>query len=245
MANRTATLEVLRTDIENQADFVGATQRYTDAVTTRWINQSIQRFRERISLEGSTHYLVSVTKSLTSGATSPYPFQVLDLSAESPSLVRTFGVDITLPGGIIRTLSHTPFTERCSYGGPSVTGIPVAWAHYQTRKIAILPPPNQTLTAVVWYLPVVTDLSADGDTFDGVSGWEDFIVWDVVVRHMTRDRDSDGYQMATAYRAETWSDIVRNATKVTSAGGAHIGRDSMGARGGGGYYARKGRLPPP
>ena len=246
MANRTSTLEVIRTDIESQADFVGATQRYPDTITTRWVNQSIQLFREHISAAGIPHYLVSTTKTLGVGATSPYPFYSLDLSSESPSLVRTYGVDLTLLGGTIQSLSHTPFTERCSFGGPTVTGIPVAWCHYQTRKLAILPPPSSALTCVVWYLPVLADLAADGDVFDGVAGWEEWIIWDVVCRHFIRDSTSESFAMATQRRLECWNDILRGATRISSAGGAQLGRDSMGQRqGGNGYYARRGRLPPP
>lgn len=241
---RTVTLEVLRTDIEAQADFVGATQRYPDSITNRWVNESIQRFRERVSLEGITHYLTSTTGSLGVGATSPYPFYSLDLSAVSPSIVRVYGVDITLPGGEIISLSHVPFTERTSYGGPTRRDTPAAWSPYQTRKLAIMPPSNAALTYVVWYLPVSTDLSADGDTFDGVSGWEDYIAWDVVCRHMIRDRESEAFAMADMYRRDVWTDILRNATKVSAAGGALIGRDTMGARAVG-YQSRKGRLPPP
>lgn len=245
--SRNVTLTQLLADVASQADFVGAatTGRYPNTIITRYINQSIQRFRERISNEGSTHFLVSTTGTLTPGATSPYPFGVLDLSALSPSLVRTYGVDITLPGSRIKTLSHTPFTERASFGGPLNTDEPRAWAHYQTRKIAILPPPNQGYTYVVWYLPVLTDLASGSDTFDGVAGWEDWIVWDVVCRTIIRDQYASAFATASQYRLETWADIVRSATKVSSAGGAVLGRDSMGARGPRGMRGQKGWLPPP
>lgn len=242
---RNVTLTALRDDIEAQADFVGATQRYADSLTNRWINQAIQRFREKLSSEGIQHYLTYATGTLTAGATSPFAFKELDLSAVSPSVVRTYGVDITLASGRVISLTHTPFAERNSFGGPTVRSVPNAWMHHGTRKIAILPPPDTSYTYVVWYLPVLADLSSDADTFDGVSGWEEFIVWDVVARHMIRDRESESYAMADAYRREIWADILRNATRITHAGGAVIGRDSMGERGNVNARARRGWLPPP
>ncbi len=243
--SRNVTLLQLRTDITTQADIVGGTARYATATLNRFINQSIQRFRERLSSEGAQHYLVSATGSLGIGVTSPYPFYVLDLTALAPSIVRVYGVDVTFNGGIVRTISHVPFASRADYGGSVVLGEPMAWANVNTRKLAIMPGPNQAYVYVVWYLPVLADLAADGDTFDGVAGWEDFIVWDVVCRLIVRDQYLTAFQTATAYKAELWADILRNATRVTSAGGAVVARDSMGDRGAFDNWRRNRFLPPP
>lgn len=243
--SRNVTLLQLRTDIATQADIVGGTARYATSVLNRFINQSIQRFREKLSSEGAQHYLVSTSSTLGIGATSPFPFYVLDLSAVSPSIVRTYGVDVTLNGNIIKSLSHVPFASRADYGGSVLIGEPMAWAHINTRKLAIMPAPNQAYTYVAWYLPVLADLSGDSDTFDGVAGWEDFIVWDVVARLIVRDQYMTAFQTATAYKNELWSDILRNATRVSSAGGATVARDSMGDRGAFDNWRRNRHLPPP
>ncbi len=224
---RNVTLSQLRTDVAAQADVVtSASGRYTPTLLTRRINQSVQRFRERICAEGIAHYLVSTSGTLSAGATSPYSFQELDLSNVSPSIVRVFGVDITY-SNVVSTLAHRPFQERNDFGGPSTTGIPRAWAAYNTRKVAVMPAPDQNYAYTVWYLPVVADLSADGDTFDGVAGWEDWIVWDVVCQIIARDTYPTAYQQATQQRLEVWEDIKRSATKVTAAGGAIVGRDTL------------------
>jgi len=244
--SRTVTLLQLRTDIGDQAD-LGQIQdggRYTPATLNRFINQSIQRFRERLSIEGAQHFLVSTTGTVTAGATSPYPFKVIDLSAVSPSLVRTFGVDITLPGGEVRTLPQQPFADRDNFGGPVSKSEPRVWIHLQTRSIALLPPPNQSYVYVVWYLPVLADLVDDDDTFDGVAGWEDYVMWDVVIRMITRDQYATFYQMAVTERDRCWADILRSATHVSGVGGAVLGRDSLGARSTG-SRSGKGILPPP
>ena len=241
--SRTATLSVIRTDIATQADFsgaVGSTSRYTTTQLNRWINQEIQNFREALSNEGAQHYLTHATGTLAAGATSPHSFGVLDLSGVTPSVVRVYGLDISV-SGVNRTLKHVPFNERDSYGGPTNTSEPMAWSNFTTNKLAIFPPPGQVYTYVCYYLPVLADLSSDGDTFDGVAGWEEFIVWAVVVRSIVRDQYPQAYQMALNERDRRWADILRNATRVTSAGGATVGRDSMGR----GLRRYGAKIPPP
>lgn len=221
---------------------VGVAQRYTPTALNRRINQSIQRFRERISNEGVTHFLTNTAGTLSVGATSPFPFLSLDLSAVSPSIVRTYGVDITIDS-VVRSLRYIPFTHRDQFGGPLNTQIPVAWSHYQTRVIAIFPPPDSGYAYNVWYLPVLADLAADGDTFDGVVGWEEYIVYDVITRLNIKDQYAQIYAQLVDYKAQLMADIIRGATKVSQAGGASIGRDTMGERM---TWNRRNRwLPPP
>jgi hypothetical protein len=226
---RTVSLSQLRSDIAAQADVVvGSSTRYTSTYLNRLINQSCQRFRERVSTEGMTHYLVATTGTMSSGATSPYAFKTLDLSAVSPNVVRVYGVDITV-SNVVRSLVHVPFQSRNDYGGPNATGEPEAWAMFQTSSIAILPAPSESYFWTVWYLPLLADLSADGDTFDGVAGWEQWIVWDVVCNLIARDTYATAYALASQQRDAVWQDVIRGATKVTSAGGAVVGRDTLRA----------------
>lgn len=241
--SRLVTLLQLRTDVADRCDItgaVGASQRYTPTALNRLINQSVNRFRERLSGEGATHFLVAATGSLPVGATSPYPFGVLDLSAVSPGVVRTYGLDVTV-NGVVYTLKHVPFTARADYGGPLCKSVPQAWAHYQTSKIAILPPSDSAYTYVAWYLPVLTDMSLDADTFDGVSGWEEYVIWDVTLKLIVKDQYPQAFGIASAERDLCWQDIFRNAIKVSSSGGAVVGRDSMGR----GLMSSRSRILPP
>ncbi len=200
-----------------------SSSRYTPALLTRLINQSIQRFRERVSNEGMTHFLVSTSGTLQ-GPTNPYAFEVLDLSDVSPSIVRTYGVDITWQGKV-STLSYRPFTERNEYSDVGA-GVPIAWSQYQTRTLAIMPGANGDYPYTVWYLPVLADLVNDSDTFDGVAGWENWVVWDVVCQLAARDQYDEALKQFGFLRDGIWQDIIRGATKVTAAGGAVVGRDT-------------------
>ena len=240
--SRNASLGQIKADVQDQADVAGLTTRHTASLLTRRINQSIQRFRDRLSASGCNHFLVSVTKTVSGGATSPYPFYALDLSGENPSIVRTYAVDLIV-NGQTKTLIHVPFQERTKWGTENSAGEPVAWANYQTAKVAIMPAPSSAYSAVVWYLPGLPDLALDADTFDGVAGWEEYIVWDVVASVAVRDQNTHSYALVESTRDRLFSEILRGATKVSSAGGAVIGRDHMGERLRG--WAHRGRLLPP
>jgi hypothetical protein len=242
--SRAATLSQLRTDVQNQADIAGLTVRHTPALLNRLINQSIQRFRGKLSEEGVQHYLTNTTGLFGPGATSPYPFHALDLSAAAPAVVRVFSVWIDTPGET-KELIHVPFRFVTKLCGPNVTGEPEAWANYQTTGLAIMPAPSGQYSYNVWHLPKLADLADDADTFDGVAGWEDYIVWDVVCRILVRDQNPMAYQLAESTKREIWSDILSSARRVTSAGGSVIGRDSFGEKlhtFGGGAYRRLPRL---
>ena len=240
--SRNVTLSQLKYDVSEQADITGASARHSPTLLTRLINQSIQHFREKVSSWGAQHYLTNTAGLLTPGATAPFPFYVLDLSLVSPSIVRCFGVDITVNADT-HSLSHVPFSARNDYGGIRHTGIPQAWAIIQTAQLAILPAASSAYAYVVWYLPVLADLADDTDVFNGVAGWEEFIVWDVVTKLIVRDQYPQAFQMALAKRDEMFGDIVKSVSRVSGESSLYIGRDTMGARLVG--ASRVGRLPPP
>jgi hypothetical protein len=240
---RSVSLGQLKADALEQANAAGATTRFAPTLITRRINQSIQRFREKVSTEGSTRYLSAVSGTLGVGPTSPYPFHVLDLGAVATGIVRTYGLDITIDGDT-RSLLQVPFADRDKYGGGRVRGIPAAWAHYQDTKVAILPPPASAYDYTAWFLPVLPDLVDDSDTWDGVSGHEEFVTLDVALTFIARDQYPEAYQLVADRASTVWQDIMRTATKVTSAGGLVVGRDTLGDRLGG-RMRGKGQLPPP
>lgn len=226
---RSVSLYQLRTDVAEQADVAGNTARYTPTLLNRLINQSRQKFAREISNAGVTHLLEAHTGTTTIGVTSPHQFQELDLSGADPSLVAVYGVDMTIDGER-RTLSQVPFNERSMWGDVEHLGPPHSWAAYQTRKLAIFPAPDQAYAYTAWFLPALTDLVADIDTWDGVAGWEDYVRWDVVCALMARDNNQAGFQLAAAERLNAQTNIVTAANRVTRAGSATVVKDTFGRR---------------
>jgi hypothetical protein len=79
----------------------------------------------------------------------------------------------------------------------------------------------------------LAELIADGEFGEASLDDESFL--------MVRDQFPGPYQIAVSFKDEVWRDIVRSATKVTTAGGATVGRDSLGNR----MSGRAGRMLPP
>lgn len=221
MSVRTRTLTNLLADIRWQADQLGATVRNDDASLTRALNQSIQAFREWVSDNGFAYYLKSSAGTCPIGATSPYAFGLITISSISPAVVRVYGFDLTI-NNVIYSLDAVAFAERNNFQGflsdTNKSGIPIAFTMFDNNSIALLPPAQAAYPYSLWYLPVSTDLSAGSDTFDGIAGWEEWLVWDVLVKLVVRETDLAKAQLAVGERDKIQAAILRRSRHLQRQG---------------------------
>lgn len=202
----------MRTDLRWQADQLGATLRHDDTSLTRIINQSIQRWREWVSEQGSPLYLTPHAGVLTVGATAPYAFSVIDFSAWNPTVVHVYQFEVTVNGQVL-DVPQVPFEQRNQYQGvygPTPTGstqsIPVGFFRYN-NSLGIVPPSQSAYPYTAWYMGLGADLAADADTFDGITGWEEWLTWDCLIKLIVRDHDEQAYSVATAERDRLQADF--------------------------------------
>lgn len=212
--SRTRSLTNLLTDIRWQADQLGATLRNDDASLTRALNQSIQRYREWFSEQGSPLYLTAKSGVLTVGATSPYSYGTLDMSAWTPTPVHVYTMEVTVNGRIYN-VPRVPWEQRndyqSRYADPLVgthVGYPVGFFQQQ-QTLGIVPASDGAYPYTAWYMPLLPDLVSGGDTFDGIAGYEEWLVWDVMTKLVVRDQEAERYGMATAERDRIQQDILQ------------------------------------
>jgi hypothetical protein len=69
------------------------------------------------------------------------------------------------------------------------------WTRYSAKgyrlrasQLEFLPVPTGAVTARLQYVPVFTDLVADGDTFDGINGWEKMVALGVAMEMRTIEK---------------------------------------------------------
>jgi hypothetical protein len=216
---RTRTLLLLRADVRYQADLESLTDRHTDATLTRLINQSYARFRELLSEAGHSYYLTTSTGSCVAGTAT------IDLPND---FVALYGVDLTVDGETRELQEHT-LLERNRFGGASVTGVPVTFRMQGSTKITLVPTPDAAYAYSLLYLPTHTELSTDEHTVDGINGWEDWIVYDVGLKCLTRDDDDEQWQKLAALQADM-EQRIRAAAPKRSRVGPHRRIDTRGMR---------------
>lgn len=197
---RTRTLTLLRDEVRQRADIESATTAFPDSELTRYINQSIARLHRKIH-RVQPDMLVTSTTITTAASTESYA-----LPATFYALVGSPEVNLGGPGP--STLHRWQWADRASYlyEGGWAYGRPVAYRLVGADTISFLPIPNAVYSVKVFYVPAPTDLSADGDTFDGRSGWEEWVVLDAAIKVATKEeRDITDLR---AERDDAWAEIA-------------------------------------
>lgn len=225
---RTRTLAQLRGDIEYQGSIAGLDVggRHPPADVNRLINQAWQRLRLKISQVAKLpRYLTRSTGSTGTGAVSadePYT----RITHGITNLVWIRQLTLTIDGEAV-PLEEVPIDAIGEYG--STPDCPAVWSSEDDSTIIVMPPADKSYSYVLRYLPVGTDLASDSDTVDGIAGFEDWIVFEVLLRMMARDDEPEMAAMFEQRRNDAWADIAFHAPKGRA--GPHKRRDKRGVHG--------------
>lgn len=222
---RTRTIAQLVADVRFRSDTEGLTQRHTDAAIGRLINESWQAMREFLVDHGEPCYLKQATGNLTAGALAGTSFGALSIPTDA---IRVFGIDVSV-GGTYLSLEPLPFAAR---NDASTPGVPQSFFVYNVGtesgatvtagKIALFPAPDTAYAYSLWYLPAWVDIdvvSFPAYVFDGMAGWEQFVVWDCVVKIAARDDDMrNTFAIATQER-----ELAKAALKSAASSHQRVG----------------------
>lgn len=174
---RTRTLTQLRSEIRDRGDLRSV--RHTDDMLTRNVNQSIAELYDLLVSVSPDYFLSSDDISVSSG-TANY--------ALVSDFYKCVGVDVQ-DSSNWHSLRRFNFAERNQMqqgGGVEKTG-----TRYRVMgsNLRLRPTPNWTGTVRLWYIPAPSVLSEDTDTFDGVSGWEEYVIVDCILKAKVRDEE--------------------------------------------------------
>ena len=129
----------------------------------------------------------------------------MDTYALPSTFYKLRGLFISL-GGFVEQLQ--PFAiqqlDEYQYTGGWIGGSPIAY-HLAGSNIIFKPTPTGAYTITVYFTPAPTRMVADGDTIDGVAGWEEYVVWDAAVRVLVRDERDASIARGEAERLKTGS----------------------------------------
>ncbi len=235
---RPVALSVLRGRIRVLAD-IGAD---TTSTTARWpnarlnteINQSWQALRRRlVQTNGAKSlYCKLATGSTASGVTAGKAWTDLALPADLAHLV---GLELFLTTNRWRALKAIAFDQRTQFYNVfgAQTGAPRNFFLYNmgvesTTTVAagllgLLPATDRAYVYNLWYVPAWVDKANDTDVFDGVEGWDDWVIWDAVYKIATADGGAEGgmgsiAQLAATEREKVQDDILYAANAVQREG---------------------------
>jgi hypothetical protein len=173
---RTRTLLQLRTEVRNRGDFQSV--RHTDAELTRSINESIAELYDLLVSSNKDYYLDSKDYSVVAGT---------DTYALPTDFYKVVGVDVQ-DSSRWRLMRRFNWSERNQLQESAAT----KWnTRYRVMgsNLRLRPSPSWTGTIRFWYIPAPAELVNDGDTFDGIAGWEEYVITDCVIKGRVKDED--------------------------------------------------------
>lgn len=176
----TRTLAELRTEARQRADMEQDDDFVTDTELTRMVNQSIRELYDLL-LEslGHEYFYTSASISIVAG-TQAYSLPT--------AFYQLLGVDLVISATENMALRPFQFHERNEdmYG--------MGWGYPDGPRYRIMgsqihfrPAPTASDTVTVHYIPYPTSLSADGDTFDGINGWEEYVIVDCAAKMIEKE----------------------------------------------------------
>lgn len=215
---RTRTLAQLRSDVADRADIQdgGSSGRHTSAQLNRYINQAIQKYITLVSSVGGQNYyskrtgVLSMGTSTTVDANGWAPNQYIPLPTDFFELI---GIDL-IYGGNTRSMQPFSVAERNRFRdqpywlSSNQTGRPryyrIMGANAAGTQVAEVIPWSDggAYQYEIWYIPEFADLVADGDTFDGRAGFEEWIVNRAAMDALKKDGEADSVYAALSAENE-------------------------------------------
>jgi hypothetical protein len=175
----TVTLAQLRTRAKQRANMENSTF-LTSAEWNENINYAISELRDIIASKvGDDYFATSENYSLVTGT-------------ESYALPATFykacWVELLGDDGYYHKLNRYEISEQNMGGNPIIAFTPDI--RYRIIGSNLHFTPSRVIggrTARLWYVPLITELSADGDTLNGYNGWDEYPVLKAAIMALEKE----------------------------------------------------------
>jgi hypothetical protein len=187
---RTVQLSDLRTAARQRADMENS-QFISDDELNSYINLSAAELYDLIVGSYEEYYLKSYNVAVSPNTdTYPLPSDFYKLK----------GVDLVVdPAGNAVTLKPFIFAERNAYLFTptwNIVGLAYLRYHIQGGNIRFVPVPSSYETIKLWYTPTLKLLVNDTDKFDGIDGWEEYIITDAAIKMLQKEESDPSVLLA-------------------------------------------------
>ena len=182
---RTKTLAQLRLQSRQRADKVNSGY-ILDSELNQYINNSITELYDLlVGAYGDDYYASTYVLNVNNTDT------VYSLPTDFYKLL---GIDLYINPSRFITLKPFQFNERGRYQDGSnwaaIVAIQGPRYHLKNNSIEFNPSPPGSYKMNMYYVPYCPELVADTDTFDGINGWEEYVVVDAAIK-MLQKEESD------------------------------------------------------
>lgn len=180
----TMMLSDLRNAVRQRSNMEGSTF-ITDVELNSYINQSYFELYDLLVQKYGSHYFISAPYTLTTdGVSEFYPLPT--------DFYKLAGLSVKVTGAIAMytPLKQASFAEMQRLSGinnQSVIGINNLIYTLIASNIWLAPIPIAGQTLRMFYVPRLTQLSADTDTVDGISGWTEYIICDAAIKCLQKE----------------------------------------------------------
>lgn len=177
-------LATMRTIARQRAGMENSTF-ITDSELDNLINASLRRlYNLLVDARGQGYYKAQTSFNTSNGQ------EAYGLPADFYQLV---SVDAVL-GTMTLTVHPYMEEERNRYLIPYAwgTGLPLYY-RLMAGNIRFIPQPTGIYQITLGYIPAPTVLTSGSDSFDGIAGWEDFAIWDVVAMMLAKEESDPSF----------------------------------------------------
>lgn len=179
----------------------------------QYVNAACQELHEKLAEAYGSDYRVATESTITTDGTN-------STFALPTDFFKLLGVDLLLSNVTVNnqtnriSLRRFNFADRNKYTLPNIQTL---WGRtnmvYRLRGdnlwLTPLPAANQTIYVI--YVPRFTPLVNDADSFDGINGWEEWVVNDAAMKALAKE-ESDISQVAAlqAKQEERLTHVIEN-----------------------------------
>lgn len=219
---RSRTLTSLLDDVRKRADIESVTDRFPDSELTEYINQSIARLYAALDMMDHTYYRTTTTITTVAQVSS------YDLPDDFWHLKH---VSVTVDGQPYIVKRYNPMEgdaiERLSWQNTYPQ-----FYELVEDTIEIKPTPAADYDMVIYYSRAPQRLSSGSATFNGVAGFEEWVVLNAAIKVRRKNRQDASDLVADAGEVWAWIESTGNdrdhGQAMTIADGQSVMGDEVG-----------------
>lgn len=187
-----ASLGQLRLMSQQRADRVNS-QFVTTSEWNSYINQSYFELYDLLVDAYEDYFIAPALTFSTDGTSDQYALPTGSNYDGAAPFYKLMGVDCGLDtsNNAFVTLKKFNFIARNRYVYPQITNTILGTFNMQYRllgdSIEFIPTPSTGQIIRLWYIPRMTELLADTDICDGVSGWTEYIIVDAAIKALQKE----------------------------------------------------------